>query len=75
MNKVENWRTIILQAYSVRYALASAVSSLILALYTKDVALIIPAVLSVAVIFARITPQAGITPPEPGRVGQEPPHG
>ena len=68
---VENWRTIILQAYSVRYALASAVASLIVAWQMGEVAAIIPAVLAVAVIFARITPQAGITP----STGTAPPAG
>jgi len=57
MNKVENWKTIILYAHSVRYTIGSAVASLVVAWYTKEIAVIIPAVLSVAVIFARITPQ------------------
>ena len=60
MNKVPNWRTILLQAYSVRYALASALASLAVAWKTEDIAAIIPAVLAVAVIFARIIPQPKI---------------
>jgi hypothetical protein len=57
MNKVPNWREILLYAYSVRYALAASVASLGVAWKTGDLVAIIPAVLAVLVIFARIIPQ------------------
>lgn len=54
---IGNWRTIIFRAYSVRIQLGQLVASLIAAWYAKDVRLLIPAVLAVAAIIARIIPQ------------------
>lgn len=54
---LDNWRTILNNAYSVRFSLAAAVSSLVIAWQTKDPVAIIPAVLAVGAIVARIIPQ------------------
>ena len=57
---IENWRVIINNAYSVKFALAAAVSALVLAWQAKSIEAIIPAVLALAAIIARIIPQPGI---------------
>lgn len=54
---IENWRVIINNAYSVKFALAAAVSALVLAWQAKSIEAIIPAVLALAAIIARIIPQ------------------
>ena len=60
MKLLENWRSIINGAYSVRFSLASAVAALVLAWQAKSIEAIIPAVLALAAIIARIIPQPGI---------------
>ena len=57
---MENWRGIINGAYSVRFALASAIVSLWLAWQTRSIEAIIPAALALAAIIARIVPQPEI---------------
>ena len=57
---IENWRVIINNAYSVKFALAAAVSALVMAWQAKSIEAIIPAVLALAAIIARIIPQPGI---------------
>jgi hypothetical protein len=54
---IDNWRTILNNAYSVRFSLASAVSTLVLAWQAKSIEAIIPAVLAVLAIVSRVIPQ------------------
>lgn len=57
---IDNWRTILNNAYSVRFSLASAVAALVLAWQAKSLEAIIPAVLAVLAIGARVIPQPSL---------------
>ena len=62
---IENWREILNGAYSVRFALAAAVSALVLAWQAKSIEAIIPAALALAAIIARIIPQPDLHVDQP----------
>lgn len=57
---LDNWCAIIREAYSVRFALASAVSALIVAWQTRSLEAIIPAFFALMAIVARIIAQPSI---------------